>query len=36
MIKKAYIGVDLGGTNTKITVIDERGSIVVRSMITNQ
>ncbi|HCU21592.1 MAG TPA: hypothetical protein DF698_01620, partial [Candidatus Atribacteria bacterium] len=36
MIKKAYIGVDLGGTNTKIAIVDDRGSIIDRSMIPTQ
>jgi len=36
MIKKAYIGVDLGGTNTKIAIVDDRGSIIARSMIPTQ
>lgn len=36
MSKKAYLGVDLGGTNTKIAVVDEKGSIIARSMIPTQ
>jgi len=36
MPKKSYIGVDLGGTNTKIAVVDEKGTILTRSMIPTQ
>ncbi|MBC7078543.1 MAG: ROK family protein, partial [Synergistales bacterium] len=33
MSERAFLGVDLGGTNTKIAVVDEDGKVLQRSTI---
>ena len=33
MVKTAFLGIDLGGTNTKVALVDGEGTILERSII---
>ena len=33
MVKTVFLGIDLGGTNTKVALVDEEGMVLERSII---